>query len=304
VRIGIDLGGTKIEIVALDEHARVCHRARVPTPRSYPATLDALAELIAAAERACGASGPVGIGIPGAVSPATGRIKNANSVWLIGEDLIGDLAGRVGRPVRASNDANCFALSEAVDGAAAGASNVFGVIIGTGVGGGIVIDGRVVEGASRIAGEWGHNPLPWPRDDERPGPDCYCGKRGCVETFCSGPGLERDHERATGRRLPAAGIAAAADAGDPAAGAALDRYVDRLARGLATVVNVIDPEVIVLGGGVSNVPGLPARVQAALPAWVFTDRVSARVVRARWGDASGVRGAAWLWPDDPDSLTG
>jgi fructokinase len=302
VRIGVDLGGTKIELVVLDRSGAEVHRARVATPRSYEGTLGTLAELVDAAERACGARGPVGIGIPGAVSPATGRIKNANSVWLIGEDLVGDLARRLGRPVRAMNDANCFALSEAVDGAAAGARVVFGVILGTGVGGGIVIDGRALEGASRIAGEWGHNPLPWPRDDERPGPECYCGKRGCIETFCSGPGLERDHERAAGVRATGREIGAAAAAGEPAAVAALDRYVDRLARGLASVVNVVDPDVIVLGGGLSNLAGLAERISAALPAWVFSDRVAARVVRNRWGDASGVRGAAWLWPADGDSV--
>ena len=303
MRIGIDLGGTKIAAVALDRAGRELHRARVPTPRSYGATLDSLAELIAETERATGSDGPVGIGIPGAVSRATGRIKNANSVWLIGEDLVSDLARRVGQPVRAMNDANCFALSEAVDGAAAGAQVVFGVIIGTGVGGGIVVGGEALEGASRIAGEWGHNPLPWPRDDERPGPQCYCGKRGCIETFCSGPALERDYERATGVRRSGAEIDAAAAAGDPAAAAVLNRYVDRLARGLATVVNIIDPDVIVLGGGVSNLSGLEQHVQAALPPWVFTDQVAARVVRNKWGDASGVRGAAWLWPAEPDSVT-
>jgi fructokinase len=302
VRIGIDLGGTKIAAVALDRAGAELHRARVPTPRSYTGTLDALAGLVAEAERATGRSGPVGIGIPGAVSPATGRIKNANSVWLIGEDLVGDLARRVGRPVRAMNDANCFALSEAVDGAAAGAHVVFGVIMGTGVGGGIVIGGEPLEGASRIAGEWGHNPLPWPRDDERPGPECYCGKRGCIETFCSGPALERDYARATGVRRSGAEIGAAAAAGDPAAAAVLGRYVDRLARGLATVINVLDPDAIVLGGGVSNLDGLAESVAAALPSWVFTDQVVARVVRNRWGDSSGVRGAAWLWPAEPDSV--
>jgi fructokinase len=302
VRIGIDLGGTKIEAVAFDRAGAELHRARVPTPRSYTGTLDALTGLVAAAERATGSSGPVGIGIPGAVSPATGRIKNANSVWLIGEDLVGDLARRVGRPVRAMNDANCFALSEAADGAAAGAHVVFGVIIGTGVGGGIVIGGEPLEGASRIAGEWGHNPLPWPRDDERPGPECYCGKRGCIETFCSGPALERDYARATGVRRSAAAIGGAAAAGDLAAAAALDRYVDRLTRGLATVINIVDPDAIVLGGGVSNLDGLAERVAAALPSWVFTDQVVARVVRNRWGDSSGVRGAAWLWPAEPDSV--
>ena len=302
MRIGIDLGGTKIAVVALDDRGQQLHAARVPTPRSYDGTLDALAVLVADAERAAGARGTVGIGIPGAVSPATGLVKNANSVWLIGRDLVGDLQRRVGRRVRAMNDANCFALSEAADGAAAGAEIVFGAILGTGVGGGIVVRGDVIDGASRIAGEWGHNPLPWPRDEERPGPACYCGKHGCIETFCSGPGLERDHAAVTGARLSGREIGAAAEAGDRAAAATLERYVGRLARGLATVINVVDPDVIVLGGGVSNLPGLPERVLAVLPEWVFTDRVAARVVRNRWGDASGVRGAAWLWPVGTDPV--
>lgn len=299
LRIGIDLGGTKIAIVALDARGAEMHRARVPTPRSYEGTLDALAALVADAERAAGERGTIGIGIPGAVSPVSGRVKNANSVWLIGRDLVGDLQRRVDRPVRAMNDANCFALSEASDGAAAGAEVVFGVIIGTGVGGGVVVRGQVVEGAARIAGEWGHNPLPWPTDDERPGPLCYCGKRGCIETFCSGPGLERDHALVAGARLTGAQLGLAAASGDGSAAATIQRYVGRLARGLATVVNVLDPDVIVLGGGVSNLPDLPERVSAQLSAWVFTDRVAARVVRNRWGAESGVRGAAWLFPEAP-----
>ncbi len=296
MRIGIDVGGTKIAIVALGAGGEELHHARVPTPRSYEGSLDAIVALVAEAERATGERGTVGLGIPGAVSPATGLVKNANSVWLIGKDLIGDLGARLGRPVRAMNDANCFALSEAVDGAAAGAEIVFGAILGTGVGGGIVVSGRVLDGASRIAGEWGHNPLPWPTDDERPGPRCYCGRLGCIETFCSGPGLERDHARATGETLSGDAIGRAAAAGDPAASATMNRYVSRLARSLATVIDIVDPHVVVLGGGVSNLPGLAERVQAELARWVFTDEVAARVVRHRWGDASGVRGAAWLWP--------
>jgi fructokinase len=306
MRIGVDLGGTKIAAVALDERGEERFRARVPTPRTYPGTLDAIAGLVTGAERATGEQGAVGVGIPGAVSPATGRVKNANSVWLIGEDLPGDLERRLARPVRVMNDANCFALSEAVDGAAAGAEIVFGVILGTGVGGGIVVRGAVIDGASRIAGEWGHNPLPWPTDEERPGPACYCGKRGCIETFCSGPALERDHTEATGETLSGTAIGLAAVAGDARARATVARYVGRLARGLATVVDILDPHVIVLGGGVSNLPGLAERVGAELRAWVFTDRVAARVVKNRWGDASGVRGAAWLWPPDerPFDATG
>lgn len=305
LRLGIDLGGTKIAGVALAADGAVRAEARVATPRTaadpYAATLDAIAALVARLEREGGGRGTVGVGIPGAVSPATGLVKNANSVWLIGHPLGEDLAARLDRPVRVTNDANCFALSEAADGAAAGAASVFGVILGTGVGGGIVLDGRVVDGASRIAGEWGHNPLPWPTDAERPGPPCYCGRAGCLETFLSGPGLARDHAAATGRPLDAEGrdgsaVVAAAAEGDAAARASLDRHHDRLARGLATVVNVLDPEVIVLGGGVSNVPGIAGAVQARLAAWVFSDVVAARVVRHRHGDASGVRGAAWLWP--------
>jgi fructokinase len=296
MQIGIDLGGTKIAVVALGERGEELYRARVPTPRSYQGTLDAIAGLVADAEAAAVERGTVGIGIPGAVSPVTGRIKNANSVWLIGEDLVGDLARRLDRPVRVMNDANCFALSEAVDGAAAGAEIVFGAILGTGVGGGIVVRGSVIDGASRIAGEWGHNPLPWPTDEERPGPRCYCGKHGCIETFCSGPALERDHAQATGVSLRGEAIGRAAAAGEAGARATLGRYVGRLARGLATVINILDPHVIVLGGGVSNLPELAERVSGELRAWVFTDQVAARVVKNRWGDASGVRGAAWLWP--------
>ena len=295
MRIGIDLGGTKIEVTALGQAGEELCRGRLPTPRSYGGTLDAITRLVGDAETATGGPGTVGIGIPGAVSAMSGRIKNANSVWLIGEDLVGDLRERLGRPVRVMNDANCFALSEATDGAAAGAQVAFGVILGTGVGGGVVAHGCVLEGASRIAGEWGHNPLPWPRDDERPGPACYCGKRGCIETFCSGPGLERDHARVTGESWTGSEIAAAAAAGDPGAAATVGRYVDRLARGLAAVVNLLDPDVIVLGGGVSNLPDLARDVADTLPTWVFTDMVAARVVRNRWGDSSGVRGAAWLW---------
>jgi fructokinase len=298
VRIGIDLGGTKIAIVALGDAGEELHHARVPTPRSYEGSLDAIVGLVEQAERATGSVGTVGLGIPGAISPATGLVKNANSVWLIGKDLLGDLGARLGRTVRAMNDANCFALSEAVDGAAAGAEIVFGAILGTGVGAGIVVQGQVIDGASRIAGEWGHNPLPWPTDDERPGPPCYCGKLGCIETFCSGPSLERDHARVTGQTLTGDAIGRAAAAGDPAATETVKRYVSRLARSLATVIDILDPHVIVLGGGVSNLEGLAERVQTELPHWVFTDEVVARVVRHRWGDASGVRGAAWLWPGE------
>jgi fructokinase len=295
MRIGVDVGGTKIEAIALGDDGAELVRVRVATPRSYDGTRDAVTELVRDVEARTGRSGTVGVGIPGAVSPESGLVKNANSTWLIGRAFDRDLAERLGRPVRVSNDANCFALSEAVDGAGAGARVVFGVILGTGVGGGIVLEGQVLEGATRIAGEWGHNPLPRPHDDERPGPACYCGRFGCVETWCSGPGMERDHLGATGEPLTAEEIAARAEVGDGAATRTLDRCVDRLARSLAVVVNILDPDVIVLGGGLSNIPVLPARVQALLPQHVFSDSVATRVVRNLHGASSGVRGAAWLW---------
>ena len=297
-RIGVDLGGTKIEIVVLDRDGTERYRARRPTPRDYDGTVDAIAGLVAEAEREIGGRGSVGVGMPGTVSPATGLVKNANSTWLIGRGLDADLARRLDRPVRVMNDANCFTLSEATDGAGAGAGLVFGVILGTGVGGGIAIDGRIVPGAQLIAGEWGHNPLPWPRAEELPGPGCYCGRQGCIETFLSGPGFAADHARETGREDAPEAIVAAAAAGDPGAAAALARYVDRLARGLATVVNLLDPDVIVLGGGLSDLPELASRAQAALVDYVFSDTVATRIVRHRHGASSGVRGAAWLWPGD------
>lgn len=297
VRLGIDLGGTKIEGVLLgadDERFRV----RVATPREdYAATLDAIAEIVTRLTdgKPDLANVPVGIGIPGAVSRATGRIKNANSTWLIGQDLAGDLEARLGRPVRLANDANCFALSEAVDGAGQGAASVFGVILGTGVGGGLVIGGKLHQGVNDIAGEWGHNPLPWPADEERPGPACYCGLAGCIETWLSGPALAAQHAALSGKALPPAEIAAAAAAGDSQAEVALDRYAARLARALAHVINLLDPEVIVLGGGLSNIDMLYERVPARWDQWVFSDRVETRLVPNHWGDSGGVRGAAWLW---------
>ena len=296
VRIGIDLGGTKTEGIALAPDGAVLDRRRVATPKGYEPTLDAVGALVAEIERAVGARGSVGLGIPGAVVPATERVKNANSVWLNGRTLRLDLERRLARPVRVMNDANCFALSEAADGAAAGAGVVFGVILGTGVGGGIVVDGRVLIGANRVAGEWGHAPLPWPSPEELPGPPCYCGKRGCIETWLSGPGLARDHAAHGGGARAGGEIAAAAAEGDAAAAATMARHADRLARGLAMVVNVLDPDVIVLGGGVSNAPGLADATQAGLARWVFSDGVVTRVVRHAHGDSSGVRGAAWLWP--------
>ena len=296
MRIGIDLGGTKIEGIALSDGGAEVARRRVATPRDYPALLDALEEMVREIERAAGAPGSVGVGIPGAIVPETGLVKNANSIWLNGQPLGRDLERRLGRPVRLMNDANCFALSEAADGAAAGAGMVFGVILGTGVGGGLVVGGRCHDGVNLIAGEWGHNPLPWLTPDEYPGPDCYCGKRGCVESFLSGPGFEQDFRERAGRALPSREIVRAAAAGVPDAAAAMARYHDRLARALASLINVLDPDVIVLGGGMSNIPGLAEDTFALLPRYVFSDTIATRVVRHRHGDSSGVRGAAWLWP--------
>ncbi|MGD2081813.1 MAG: ROK family protein [Chromatiales bacterium] len=297
MRIGVDLGGTKIEAIALDETGAELLRRRRPTPAGdYAATVATVAALVGDLERATGRRARVGIGTPGSPSPASGLIRNANSVCLNGRPLRQDLEDALGRPVRLANDADCFALSESVDGAAAGAASVFAVIIGTGTGGGIVIHGRLVSGPNAIAGEWGHNPLPWPRPDEIPGPACYCGRRGCIETFLSGPGLAGDFERASGRRLDPPALVEQADGGDADAEAALARYEDRLARGLASVVNILDPEVIVLGGGMSNIRRLYAGVPARWGAYAFSDVVRTRLVPPRHGDASGVRGAAWLWP--------
>ncbi len=296
MRIGIDLGGTKIEAVALGGDGAELLRRRIPTPRAYAPTLDAIVGLVEEVERETGRRGTVGIGIPGMVAPATGRVRNANSTWLIGEPLGEALEARLGREVRLMNDANCFALSEAADGAAAGAAVVFGVILGTGVGGGVVVNGRCLAGANLIAGEWGHNPLPWPTRDELPGPPCYCGKRGCIETYLSGPGLERDHRERTGEARTTREIVAAAGAGEEGARESLRLYRDRLGRGLASVINVLDPDVVVLGGGMSNLPGLAEAARAAIVPYVFTDDPTTRVVLNRHGDSSGVRGAAWLWP--------
>ncbi|MFN3855834.1 MAG: ROK family protein [Phreatobacter sp.] len=300
MRIGIDLGGTKIEVIALGSRGEELHRRRVPTPRDdYRGIIAAIAGLVRGAEAQTGRTGTVGIGIPGAVSPATGRVKNANTTVLIGKPLIQDLAEALGRQVRVENDANCFALSEAVDGAAAGAHAVFGVIIGTGAGAGIVIGGKVLRGRHLIAGEFGHNPLPWPTGDEVLGaPGCYCGQRGCLETWISGTGFAADHARVTGQSLPAPEVAARAAAGEAAATNSYGRYVSRLARGLAHVVNLIDPDVIVLGGGMSNVDSLYADLPGAMRPYVFSDAFTTPVVKARFGDSSGVRGAAWLWPPD------
>lgn len=284
LRIGIDLGGTKIEALALDGGGRELFRKRIATPRGdYAATVAALRSLVNEI-----GEGSVGIGIPGAESRASGLIKNANSTWLIGKPLAKDLEAALGRPVRLENDANCFALSEAVDGAGKDAAVVFGVILGTGVGGGIVVDRKVIRGVNAIAGEWGHNPLPAPTPADLPPPDCYCGRKGCIETYLSGPGLSRDHERRTGERLTAEQISARD-------GESLSYYEERLARALASVINVLDPEVIVLGGGMSNVRRLYTEVPRLWARHVFSDRVATRLAPPVHGDSSGVRGAAWLW---------
>jgi len=295
-RIGIDLGGTKIEGIVLSAKGLVVAGRRIATPREdYDGTVRAVAGLVSALEAETGTRGTVGVGTPGAISRATGVVKNSNSTWLNGRPLHLDLERVLGRPVRLANDANCFALSEACDGAAAGAEVVFGVIVGTGTGGGVVIRQQVLTGPNAIAGEWGHNPLPWPDLGELPGDPCYCGLRGCIETFLSGPGLSADHARVTGDARSSADIAVLAAAGDTAAEATLQRYEGRMARALASVINVLDPDVIVLGGGLSKLDRLYRNVPVQWARWVFSDRVDTQLVAPRHGDASGVRGAAWLW---------
>ena len=295
IRIGVDFGGTKIEAAALDASGAVIARRRTPNPGGYDAAIAAVAELVAAVEAEAGPVTRIGVGMPGSISPKTGMIRNANSQWLNGRAFGQDLEAALGRPVRLTNDANCLALSEAVDGGAAGASTAFAAILGTGCGGGVVVNGRILEGANGVAGEWGHNPLPWPSVEEISAPKCWCGRQGCMETWVSGVGFEAEYARVNGERLAAPEIVAAARAGTPAAQAALDRYVDRLARGLAAVCNLIDPDVIVLGGGMSNVSELYDRLPAAVARYVFSDVFETRIVQAVHGDSSGVRGAAWLW---------
>lgn len=301
MRIGVDLGGTKIEAIALDESGAALLRHRTPTPAGdYARTIHAVADLVAFVERQVGRRGRVGVASPGAISARTGLLKNSNSVALNGKPLDRDLSELLGRPIRLENDANCFALSEAVDGAAAGVRLVFGVILGTGVGGGLVMDKAVIAGRNRIAGEWGHNPLPWARDDERPGAPCYCGKSGCVETFLSGAGPARDYLARTGQTQSAHEIAERAASGDPHARDCFILYQDRLARGLASVINVIDPGAIVLGGGLSNVARLYDGLPALVARYAFSDDMETPIKRAVHGDSSGVRGAAWLWPAETD----
>lgn len=294
-RLGLDLGGTKIAAVVLAADGRVLWEQRVATPRhDYDGTIARIAEIVAAAEAAVGTRCSVGVGTPGAISPATGLVKNANSTWLNGRPLKVDLERALARDVRLANDANCLAVSEATDGAAAGAAIVFGVILGTGTGGGLVVRGQVVTGANAIAGEWGHNPLPWPEANELPGPACYCGRFGCLETWLSGPGIAADYRRRGGDALTSEQIVARI-ADDPLAADTMRAWTHRLARGLASIVNVLDPDVIVVGGGLSQIASLYTDVPQLWTQWIFSDVVHTRLVPAKYGDASGVRGAAWLW---------
>jgi fructokinase len=296
VRIGIDLGGTKIEVIAIHDDGTPLLRRRVETPRQdYSGILNTIVGLVPSVELELSQSGSIGVGMPGVISPHSGLVKNANSTVLIGKPFDRDLSEKLGRPVRVENDANCFVLSEATDGAGRHGSVVFGVILGTGVGGGISIHKEILSGRNRIAGEWGHNPLPWPDEHDTPGAKCYCGKIGCIETYLSGAGLSREYQKLCGVALAAESIARAAINNDLAAVAALKRYTDRLARGLATVVNVIDPDIIVLGGGLSRIEGLYSGLAQLLEKYAFSDSLSVDVVPATHGDSSGVRGAAWLW---------
>ncbi|MDH5190169.1 MAG: ROK family protein [Gammaproteobacteria bacterium] len=296
IRLGIDLGGTKIEIIALDEQGKEILRERTSTPQlDYPATLETIKNLIIESEKSLGTQGSIGIGMPGALSVATGLVKNSNSVALNGKPLKEDLEKSLGREIRVTNDANCFALSEATDGAGKNAPVVFGIIVGTGTGGGIVINRKVLVGPNAIAGEWGHNPLPWPQQDELPGRDCYCGKKGCIETFLSGPGMAADHLQVSGNKLTAPEIVQLAEQGDTACEQTLQRYEDRMARATASVINIIDPDAIILGGGMSNIKRLYHNVPELWKKYVFSDRVDTRLLPPVYGDSSGVRGAAWLW---------
>lgn len=297
MRIGVDVGGTKIEAVLLAEDGTEADRRRVKTTRGdYSATIADIVKLVNAVSKGLPADTPVGVATPGAISASTGLLKNANSTWLNGKPFDKDLAHALGRPVRVANDADCFALSEAVDGAGKGFRSVFGVILGTGVGGGIVVAGELLSGPNSISGEWGHNALPWPRDDERPGPNCYCGKSGCIETFLSGPGLAADHEDHYGQTRTPEEIVENAKDGNPDAVASLERYLDRLARSLAQIINIVDPHALVLGGGLSNIDRLYSVVPDLLGAYVFSDTVETKLLRNRHGDSGGVRGAARLWP--------
>jgi fructokinase len=297
VRVGVDFGGTKIEAAALDAESRVVGRVRAPNPGAYAPAIDTVAALVAEVERQAGVVGAsVGVGMPGSISPRTGLVRNSNSVWLNDTPFDRDVAAALGRPIRVQNDANCFALSEATDGAAAGAGVVFGAILGTGCGGGVVVGGRLVEGVNRIGGEWGHSPLPWATAEERDRSPCWCGRSGCLETWISGTGFSDDYQAATGERLDGEAIMRAADRGEPAALGAFDRYVDRLGRALAVICDVLDPDVVVCGGGMSNIAALYDAVTPIVARHAFTDTFATRLSPAIHGDSSGVRGAAWLWP--------
>lgn len=298
IRIGVDFGGTKIEAAALDEGGGFASRIRVPNPGDYDGAIREVRGLIGRVEAEAGPAESIGIGVPGSVSPRTGLMRNANSTYLNGRRFREDLQAALGREIRLANDANCFALSEACDGAVAGARSVFGVILGTGCGGGLVIDGRIVEGAHGVAGEWGHVPLPWPGGDEVPGPKCWCGLEGCLEMWVAGTGLERDYHVRSGKARRSPAIVEAARAGEAEAAAAFDAYVDRLGRGLALIVNVVDPDAFVFGGGMSNVPEIYERLPAIIRRYVFSDYWDGVLVPAKWGDSSGVRGAARLWNDN------
>jgi fructokinase len=296
-RIGVDFGGTKIEVAALDEKGRVIQRERTPNPGAYDAAVATVRDMVTRVERDLGARASVGVGVPGSISPRTGAMRNANSLWLNGRDFGGDLGRALDRPIRLANDANCLALSEVVDGAAKGAKVAVAVILGTGVGGGVVIDGRLIEGANGVGGEFGHMPLPWPQPDESPGPKCWCGKHGCLEVWVSGTGFQNDFATATGKAFIAEEIVRHAERGEREAIAALDRYLDRLGRGMAAVCNILDPDVFVLGGGMSNVRALYARLPDVIRKYIFSDVWEGAIVQPVWGDSSGVRGAARLWPD-------
>jgi len=298
MRLGIDLGGTKIEIVALDEVGQVLLRRRCATPADdYRKILDVIANLVVDAELELQQPGSVGVGTPGALSRATGLLKNSNTACLNGQPLLRDLEQTLDRPVRLANDANCFALSEAVDGAGVRGEVVFGVIIGTGTGAGVVVNKKILTGPNAIAGEWGHNPLPWPQPEEWPGPQCYCGSSGCIETFLSGPGLQRSHLQISGTQLSTREIVAGAGAGEPDCQRSLETYCDRMARALAHVINILDPDVIVLGGGMSNISSLYTEIPGRWGQYVFSDRVDTCLCPPQYGDSGGVRGAAWLWAD-------
>lgn len=299
MRIGIDLGGTKIEAIALDNSGKELIRKRIDSPQgNYPHTLEAIRDLVQETEAITGQTGSVGIGIPGVISAHTGLVKNANSTWLIDQPLKQDLESMLAREVRIANDANCFVLSEATDGAAQGAEVVFGIIVGTGTGGGLWVHGNVIEGANSIAGEWGHNPLPWPNVDELPGRSCYCGKRGCIETWLSGPGMSADYHAQGGSKKTAQEIVSLAEQGDVLAQSTMQAYENRLARAMASIINIIDPDVIVLGGGMSNVQRLYENVPRLWGQYVFSDSVNTRLLAPKYGDSSGVRGAAWLWNNE------